>query len=97
MLMYEPWNIRYTTGFNVLTYACPEPRFYALLPRNGDRYLWGMGMASETYDEEMPWLKGNVRLCKEPVGWMTTDAKKAFAGVYEKEIADILYEHGVKV
>jgi len=96
MLMYEPWNIRYTTGFNVLTYARSEPRFYALLPRNGDPYLWGMGMASETYNEEMPWLKGNVRLCKEPVGWMTTDAKEAFAGAYEKEIADILYEHGVK-
>jgi len=96
MLMYEPWNIRYTTGFNVLVYARSEPRFYALLPRNGDPYLWGMGMVHEVYREEMPWLKGKVGLCKQPVGWMTTDARKDFVGAYEKEIADILYEHGIK-
>jgi len=96
MLLFEPWDIRYTTCFNVLLYARSEPRFYTLLPRNGDPYLWGMGMVYETYKEEMPWLKGNVRLCKAPVGWMTTDAKRAYAGEFEKEIADILYEHGVK-
>jgi len=96
MLMYEPWNIRYTTGFSVLTYARSEPRFYALLPRNGEPYLWGMGMVHEVYREEMPWLDGRVDLCKQPVGWMTTDAKKDFIGAYEKEIADILDEHGVR-
>jgi Xaa-Pro dipeptidase len=96
MLMYEPWNIRYTTGFNVLIYARSEPRFYTLLPRNGDPYLWGMGMVHQVYRDEMPWLKGKVGLCKQPVGWMTTDAKKDFVGAYEKEIADILHEHGVK-
>jgi Xaa-Pro aminopeptidase len=96
MLLYEPWNIRYTTGFNVLIYTRAEPRFYALLPRNGDPYLWGMGMVHEVYREEMPWLKGNVRLCKQPVGWMTTDAKKDFVGAYENEIAEILKQHGVQ-
>jgi Xaa-Pro dipeptidase len=97
MLMYEPWNIRYTAGFNVLVYARSEPRFYALLTRNSDHpYLWGMGMVHEVYREQMPWLKGEVRLCKQPVGWMTTDQKDAFAGAYETEIADILHEHGVK-
>jgi Xaa-Pro aminopeptidase len=95
VLMYEPWNIRYTTGFNVLTYARSEPRFYALLPRNGEPYLWGMGMVHEVYRDEMPWMKGKVGLCKQPVGWMTTDAKKEFVGAYEKEISDILHEHGV--
>ena len=97
MLMYEPWNIRYTTGFNVLVYARFEPRFYALLPRNSDHaYLWGMGVVHEVYRDQMPWLKGDVRLCKQPVGWMTTDAKEAFVGLYEKEIADILHDHGLK-
>ena len=48
MIMYEPWNIRYTTGFNVLVYARFEPRFYALLPKNADHaYLWGMGANGE--------------------------------------------------
>ena len=50
MIMYEPWNIRYTTGFNVLIYARFEPRFYALLPRNADHaYLWGMALMAAGY------------------------------------------------
>jgi len=92
MLVFENWNVRYVTSWSVLPYARSYPRNYALITRNGDPHLWVSGMRYETDREELPWLKGNVKCARAP---FVRQSEKAFTHSMEKEIADILYEHGV--
>jgi Xaa-Pro aminopeptidase len=93
ILLFDSDNIRYVTSFNVLHYTRRDPRYYALLPRNGDPYLWCIGGSSEVYREELPWLKGNVRLGMGAVDWLIRES--ATYGGFAKEIVDILAAHNL--
>ena len=92
LLLFEPWNVRYATGFCVPVYSRADPRYFTLVPRNSVPYLWAMGAHSLVLEEEMPWV--NVRLSMGAVNWMIRESA-AYGGGFIKEIADILAEHGI--
>ena len=94
LLLFSHYNVRYVTGFRGPLYSRTAPRYYALLPRNGDPYLWGVGGHIHTFNDQMPWLKGNIRLSMGAVEWMIRDPE-AYGGGFIKEVADILAEHGI--
>ncbi|MFC1971320.1 M24 family metallopeptidase [Chloroflexota bacterium] len=94
VLLYEPCNIRYTSSFSVPAYARGMlSKFYVLLPKNGEPYFFASKPIDEIHREQMPWL--NVKPSGADTDWRIRQGAKFFAGEYEKEIADILYEHGV--
>ncbi len=95
MLLFDPTNLRYVASFSPQSYTIrADPRSYGLLLKNGGPYLWTVGAWHMVLKEEMPWLKGNVRLSMGPAGLIVRESA-ASGGGFIREIAKILAEHGV--
>ena len=91
VLLFEPHNVRYTTGFNVPPYGRLEPRWWALVPREGKPKLWGIGEMEEIFADQMPWVE--IRTTPTAIDFLV--AETWYAG-WEKEIVSALTEWGVE-
>ena len=61
LITWDAWDIRYITGAYLTIPTRWTETTCAVLPRNGDPYLFG-GSSGSPYRmrEEMPWLKGRI-------------------------------------
>jgi len=91
LLLFEPHNVRYTTGFRVPTYGWLEPRWWVLLPVEGTPILWGIGEIKDIYQDRMPWVE--IRTTPTAIDFLV--AEPWYAG-WEKQIVAALSDAGVK-
>lgn len=91
LLLFEPHNVRYTTGFNVPTYGHLEPRWWVLVPREGKPILWGIGEMKEIYADRMPWVE--IRTTPTAIDFLVAEP---WYGGWEKEIVGVLSDLGIK-
>lgn len=96
VLCFSAANIRYLTGWSVVPFSLAEAYTWVLLPRTGDPVLWVTGRLGEIANKEMPWMKGKVRGRRVSLPAWDLETFGKSTGGWEKEVADVLYEAGVK-
>ena len=94
LITWDAYNIRYIAGVYVTVPTRWQETQFVVLPRNGEPYVFCVtSFSPQAMEEEMPWLKGRIRI--RPAG----AGRQAFGpdnlALFVDTIGEIVAEHGL--